>query len=172
MSALDLRTAQKVCTIVRFTPSLVKMLSKDHNAVRMAFLHPASLQLQLQLQLPCLLLLLVLLLLVSPSCGIDPTGLRSGAIRESPVHDSAQVAHAKRVCAEMLRQPDKASRIVRENCLPGVPSTEWDVNGAGDPSIQGFATDMSVNVGDTVRSNKHPTKQPTKSIQPTTLCNR
>lgn len=149
------------------------MLSKDHNDVRMASLHPASQQLQQQLPCLLLLLLLVLLLLVSPSCGIDPTGLASGAIRESPGHDSAQVAHAKRVCAEMLRQPDKASRIVRENCLPGVPSTEWDVNGAGDPSIQGFATDMSVNVGDTVRSNKHPTNQASQSNQPTNYrCNR
>jgi hypothetical protein len=40
--------------------------------------------------------------------------------------------------------------IVVENCLPGNPSSEWDVSGAGDPSIQGFATDISVNRGDTV----------------------
>ena len=30
------------------------------------------------------------------------------------------------------------NRIVEENKLPGAPSTEWDVNGWGDPSIQGF----------------------------------
>ena len=40
--------------------------------------------------------------------------------------------------------------IVAENCLPGTPQATWDVSGAGDPSIQGFATDISVNVGDTV----------------------
>jgi hypothetical protein len=40
-----------------------------------------------------------------------------------------------------------ANQIEAENCLPGTPSTQWDVNGAGDPSIQGFATDISVNVG-------------------------
>jgi hypothetical protein len=28
------------------------------------------------------------------------------------------------------------NNIVAENCLPGAPSTEWDVNGAGDWSIQ------------------------------------
>lgn len=39
--------------------------------------------------------------------------------------------------------------VVRENCLPGVNSTIWDVNGAGDWSIQGFATQISVAPGDT-----------------------
>jgi hypothetical protein len=43
-----------------------------------------------------------------------------------------------------------ANKIVAENCKPGSPSTEWDVNGSGDPKIQGFATDMSVNLGDTI----------------------
>jgi hypothetical protein len=43
-----------------------------------------------------------------------------------------------------------ANQIEAENCLPGTPSTQWDVNGAGDPSIQGFATDISVNVGQVV----------------------
>ena len=40
--------------------------------------------------------------------------------------------------------------IVVENCLPGNPASEWDVSGVGDPSIQGFATDISVNRGGTV----------------------
>ncbi|MEF7616706.1 N,N-dimethylformamidase beta subunit family domain-containing protein [Aquincola sp. MAHUQ-54] len=43
-----------------------------------------------------------------------------------------------------------ANPIVGENCLPGSPPAEWDVAGIGDPSIQGFATQMSVNRGDTV----------------------
>ncbi len=43
-----------------------------------------------------------------------------------------------------------ANPIVAENCLTGTPQSTWDVSGAGDPSIQGFATDISVNVGDTV----------------------
>ena len=41
--------------------------------------------------------------------------------------------------------------IVTENALPGNPKSEWDVSGSGDPNIQGFATDMSVNKGSTVR---------------------
>ena len=43
-----------------------------------------------------------------------------------------------------------ANEIVAENCLPGSPPSVWDVNGAGDPTIQGFATDISVDQGGTV----------------------
>jgi hypothetical protein len=46
--------------------------------------------------------------------------------------------------------PPMANPIVCENSKPGNPSSEWDVSGIGDPSIQGFATDMSVNQGDIV----------------------
>jgi hypothetical protein len=41
--------------------------------------------------------------------------------------------------------------VACENTLPGNPASEWDVNGASDPSIQGFATDVSVNRGTTIR---------------------
>ena len=44
-----------------------------------------------------------------------------------------------------------ANRIIAANCKPGNPSTEWDINGAGDPTIQGFATDISYNLGETAR---------------------
>lgn len=40
--------------------------------------------------------------------------------------------------------------VVAENCRTGNPREEWDVYGAGDPNIQGFATDASVNAGDTI----------------------
>jgi hypothetical protein len=40
--------------------------------------------------------------------------------------------------------------IVCENQLPGNPPSEWDISGAGDASLQGFATDISVNKGETV----------------------
>ena len=39
--------------------------------------------------------------------------------------------------------------IACENTLPGDPPSDWQVNGAGDPSIQGFATQMSVTPGQT-----------------------
>ena len=41
--------------------------------------------------------------------------------------------------------------IVTENALAGTPKSTWDISGAGDLSIQGFATDISVNKGTTVR---------------------
>ncbi len=37
-----------------------------------------------------------------------------------------------------------------ENALTGNPKSEWDIVENGDPSIQGFATDVSVNVGGTI----------------------
>src|SRR5687768_9542995 len=39
------------------------------------------------------------------------------------------------------------NKISCENSKPGSPKTEWEVQGSGDASIQGFATDISVNVG-------------------------
>src|SRR6267142_1662179 len=40
--------------------------------------------------------------------------------------------------------------IEAENCLPGNPVSAWYVDGAGSPNIQGFTTDISVNVAQTV----------------------
>src|SRR5437762_13739153 len=43
-----------------------------------------------------------------------------------------------------------ANPIEAENCLPGNPPGKWYVAGAGSSNIQGFTTDISVNVGQTV----------------------
>ncbi|WP_173056156.1 DUF4082 domain-containing protein [Phytohabitans houttuyneae] len=40
--------------------------------------------------------------------------------------------------------------IVCENSKDGSPRDQWDVDGVGDPAIQGFATDISVNAGQRV----------------------
>jgi len=40
--------------------------------------------------------------------------------------------------------------IVTENGLTGNPQSEWDITGAGDLTLQGFATDMSVNAGSSI----------------------
>ena len=40
--------------------------------------------------------------------------------------------------------------IATENALPGSPRSEWDVEGRGDGSIVGFATDFSVDITETV----------------------
>ena len=42
------------------------------------------------------------------------------------------------------------NRIVHENRLPGTRPQHWDIEGVGDLSIQGFATDASVNVADVI----------------------
>ena len=39
--------------------------------------------------------------------------------------------------------------VVCENSKPGTPQSVWDIAGSGDATIQGFATDISVNVGQT-----------------------
>jgi hypothetical protein len=46
--------------------------------------------------------------------------------------------------------PAMANDVVCENSKPGNPSSQWDISGYGDPSIQGFATDISVNQGGTI----------------------
>ncbi|KPM57829.1 hypothetical protein CcI49_24070 [Frankia sp. CcI49] len=40
--------------------------------------------------------------------------------------------------------------IVCENSLPGTAPSEWKLSGAGDPTIQGFGTQISVNKGETI----------------------
>src|SRR5262245_2689323 len=43
-----------------------------------------------------------------------------------------------------------ANPIVAENLLPGNPQSQWDIVGSGDPTLQGYATDISVDQGQTV----------------------
>ena len=47
--------------------------------------------------------------------------------------------------------PAAANAIACENSKPGNPSGDWDIAGAGSANIQGFATNISVNRGETVR---------------------
>ena len=47
--------------------------------------------------------------------------------------------------------PPVTSVIACENSQPGDPPSDWQVNGSGDSSIQGFATSMSANVGQTIQ---------------------
>ncbi|WP_323100933.1 N,N-dimethylformamidase beta subunit family domain-containing protein [Intrasporangium sp. YIM S08009] len=46
--------------------------------------------------------------------------------------------------------PPVVNVIACENTQPGTAPSSWQVSGAGDSTIQGFATSMSVNVGETV----------------------
>ena len=52
--------------------------------------------------------------------------------------------------AQAACNPQAHDAIATENALTGNPSSQWDVDGGGDASIQGFATEISVNCGDTV----------------------
>src|SRR5262245_56782565 len=42
------------------------------------------------------------------------------------------------------------NKVACENTKPGDPPSDWQVNGIGDTSIQGYATSMSVNVGQAI----------------------
>src|SRR5262245_9958809 len=57
-----------------------------------------------------------------------------------------------RIALESLEAtvPPAATPIVQANLLPCNPQSEWDITGSGDTTIQGFATDISVNKGQTV----------------------
>src|SRR6476661_2456710 len=55
-----------------------------------------------------------------------------------------QPAHAASSCAT------PANRIVEENCKPGSPPSEWAITSSDRPDLLGFATDISVNHGETV----------------------
>src|SRR5215469_8295388 len=57
---------------------------------------------------------------------------------------------ATRTClAQICSSPPNP--IVAENCLQGNPSTDWDLGSStGDPSILGFTSDISYNLGQTV----------------------
>src|SRR5262249_42598227 len=59
---------------------------------------------------------------------------------------------AHEVAAAPCDPPPAGNPIVCENQQPGNPQSEWDVStrDGGDPSIQGFATDISYNKGTTV----------------------
>jgi hypothetical protein len=46
--------------------------------------------------------------------------------------------------------PPMANDIVCENSKPGSDASNWDISGAGDSTIQGFATDISVSQGQTI----------------------
>jgi hypothetical protein len=52
---------------------------------------------------------------------------------------------------EQPRAQCSPNPIVCENANPGAPASEWDISSAGDDTIQGFATSISVNKGETVR---------------------
>ena len=51
--------------------------------------------------------------------------------------------------AEEVNCSAAANPVKCENALPGTPEATWNVKGIGDSTIQGYATAMSVNAGET-----------------------
>ena len=83
----------------------------------------------------------------SPQRRVRPLLLFAGALAVALVAGrGAEERPSAQGCDPTLQNP-----IVCENLLPGSPASEWQVVGAGDATIQGFATDISVNRGSTVR---------------------
>ncbi|MBX3596584.1 MAG: DUF4082 domain-containing protein [Rhizobiaceae bacterium] len=78
---------------------------------------------------------------LEPDAGTE-TVARSAA---SSTLDSASDGNGPALMAAAV--PNK---IVLENQKQGNPKSEWGINGDGDPTIQGFATQISSNTGDTV----------------------
>jgi fibronectin type 3 domain-containing protein len=60
------------------------------------------------------------------------------------------VGIAEPVAAATPCDPPIQNPIPCENSKTGQPPSEWDVGRVGDPSIQGYATDISVNHGSTI----------------------
>src|SRR5438105_9180275 len=77
----------------------------------------------------------------------DPRGLVSG---RPPAGGAPPAACRPRVEHLEDRVVPSGNPIVAENQLPGTPQSTWGVSGAGDATIQGFATDISVDHGQTV----------------------
>ncbi len=63
---------------------------------------------------------------------------------------AANVSWSFTTAAAPVNCAQPANAIVAENCLTGNPSTDWDVSGAGDTTILGFATQISVNKGSAI----------------------
>src|SRR5690606_3737545 len=75
--------------------------------------------------------------------------MRSASTRLSVALGIA-LALATFIAPSVAAQPECTTRISCENARQGAPPEEWDVEGAGDPSIQGFATPFSVSPGERV----------------------
>ena len=73
------------------------------------------------------------------------TGLALAALLGSLILINARPAAAAGPCG-----PPVVSVIACENTLPGDPTSDWQVSGSGDSTIQGFAAAMSVNPGQAI----------------------
>ena len=83
--------------------------------------------------------------------GVNPAAAQdnpNGQLTSPSVSDNFSVQNGP---ALSPNNDPPSNEIVIENSKAGSPPSEWDVSGAGDLSIQGFATDISVNRGGTIQ---------------------
>eukprot|EP00051_Salpingoeca_urceolata_P017394 m.236546 g.236546 ORF g.236546 m.236546 type:complete len:755 (+) comp18941_c0_seq3:129-2393(+) len=67
-------------------------------------------------------------------------------------------------CANALAGPSTHNAIVVENCRAGTPSQQWEINGAGDPAVQGFATPTSASAGQQVEFKVKVATEPSLAL--------
>ena len=92
---------------------------------------------------------LILAMFIS-SIGVNPAAAQdipNNQLTNPSTSDNFSVQNGPALAPDCVNPPNE---IVAENCKTGNPPSEWDVSGAGDSSIQGFATDISVNRGGTI----------------------
>ena len=93
-----------------------------------------------------LLQVFFILIFLTAAVGVNPTSAQPSPQNAIPKKDGSAAPQAN-LASDCLTP---LNDIVRENCLAGNQSSEWDVTLAGDPNIQGYATDISVNHGETI----------------------
>lgn len=74
---------------------------------------------------------------------------RLGAVAVAAATIAMVLPAARSAAAGSPCGPPVVSVIACENTNTGDPESDWLVSGAGDASLQGFATAMSVNLGET-----------------------
>ena len=79
-----------------------------------------------------------------------PRPVRTFALAAALSLLAATFPAALRVAAAGPCGPPVFNAVACENTKPGSPSREWAISGYGDASIQGFATDISVNKGSSI----------------------
>ncbi|ARQ09491.1 oxidoreductase domain-containing protein [Rhizobium etli] len=93
---------------------------------------------------------------VTSSSSLDTTSLRLQASIASLSVEPSQDASAETTTTSALAAPAVApavvtlNKIALENLKQGNPISEWGLEGDGNGTIQGFATEISTNIGQTV----------------------
>ncbi|WP_067175764.1 DUF4082 domain-containing protein [Microtetraspora niveoalba] len=77
------------------------------------------------------------------------TGFATALRREAARGPASKSGGARTRALQAACPP--TSVICIENSLPGTPPSQWDIPGAGSSNIQGFATQMSVDHGQTIQ---------------------